>query len=132
MLEQLQVMSAKSDGQDGMMSLIRRSVYHFDLVMGKVVGSNGSRIACDVRIHCQHRLLSFADRFLCSQHHRQQQRLDSCDSRSRNQFRHRCWSRPEVVLRIAASACCQLSSGLMFGRRTASSPFLAAHPRLIS
>ena len=39
--EQLQILSAKSDGHDGMASLIRRAVRLFDLIMGKVVGSNG-------------------------------------------------------------------------------------------
>ena len=40
--EQLQILSAKSSDQDGMASLIRRAVHLFDLISGKVVGSNGS------------------------------------------------------------------------------------------
>ena len=40
--EQLQILSAKSGNQDGMASLIRRAVHLFDLITGKVVGSNGS------------------------------------------------------------------------------------------
>ena len=39
--EQLQVLTAKTGEQDGMASLIRRAVHLFDLIMGKVVGSNG-------------------------------------------------------------------------------------------
>ena len=39
--EQLQILSAKTSEQDGMASLIRRALHLFDLIMGKVVGSNG-------------------------------------------------------------------------------------------
>jgi hypothetical protein len=39
--ELLQILSAKSSNQDGMASLIRRAVHLFDLITGKVVGSNG-------------------------------------------------------------------------------------------
>ena len=39
--EQLQILSARASEQDGMASLIRRAVHLFDLIMGKVVGSNG-------------------------------------------------------------------------------------------
>ena len=40
--EQLQILSARATDQDGMASLIRRAVHLFDLIMGKVVGSNGA------------------------------------------------------------------------------------------
>ena len=43
--EQLQILSAKATDQDGMASLIRRAVHLFDLIMGKVVGSNGATAA---------------------------------------------------------------------------------------
>ena len=39
--EQLQILSARATEQDGVASLIRRAVHLFDLIMGKVVGSNG-------------------------------------------------------------------------------------------
>ena len=44
--EQVQILSAKSSGQDGMLSLVRRAVHLFNMIMGKVVGSNGYRVAC--------------------------------------------------------------------------------------
>ena len=43
--EQLQILSARATDQDGMASLIRRAVHLFDLIMGKVVGSNGATAA---------------------------------------------------------------------------------------
>ena len=43
--EQLQILSARATDQDGMASLIRRAVHLFDLIMGKVVGSNGASAA---------------------------------------------------------------------------------------
>ena len=43
--EQLQILSARATDQDGMASLINRAVHLFDLIMGKVVGSNGVSVA---------------------------------------------------------------------------------------
>ena len=50
--EQLQILSARGSAQDGMASLIRRAVHLFDLIMGKVVGSNGF-LACACIVFCE-------------------------------------------------------------------------------
>ena len=38
--------SAQSDGTDEVMGLVRSASHLFNLMMGRVVGSNGYRIAC--------------------------------------------------------------------------------------
>ena len=38
--------SAESGEHDGAMGLVRSAAHLFNLIMGKVVGSNGYRIAC--------------------------------------------------------------------------------------
>ena len=44
--DQLALLSGKEGEADGMMGLVRRASHLFNLVMGKVVGSNGYRVAC--------------------------------------------------------------------------------------
>ena len=44
--DQLALLSSKEGEADGMMGLVRRASHLFNLVMGKVVGSNGYRVAC--------------------------------------------------------------------------------------
>ena len=44
--DQLALLSSKEGEADGMMGLVRRTSHLFNLVMGKVVGSNGYRVAC--------------------------------------------------------------------------------------
>ena len=44
--DQLVMLSSKEGEADGMMGLVRRASHLFNLVMGKVVGTNGYRIAC--------------------------------------------------------------------------------------
>lgn len=44
--DQLALLSSKEGEGDGMMGLIRRASHLFNLVTGKVVGSNGYRVAC--------------------------------------------------------------------------------------
>ena len=43
--EQLQILSARATDQDGMASLINKAVHVFDLIMGRVIGSNGVSVA---------------------------------------------------------------------------------------
>ena len=44
--DQLALLSSKEGEGDGMMGLVHRASHLFNLVMGKVVGSNGYRVAC--------------------------------------------------------------------------------------
>ena len=44
--DQLVMLSSKEGEVDGMMGLVRRASHLFNLVMGKVVGTNDYRIAC--------------------------------------------------------------------------------------
>ena len=44
--DQLVMLSSREGEADGMMGLVRRASHLFNLVMGKVVGTNGYRIAC--------------------------------------------------------------------------------------
>ena len=44
--DQLALLSSQEGEADGMMGLVRRASHLFNLVMGKVVGSNGYRVAC--------------------------------------------------------------------------------------
>ena len=44
--DRLALLSSKEGEGDGLMGLVRRASHLFNLVMGKVVGSNGYRVAC--------------------------------------------------------------------------------------
>ena len=49
--DQLALLWSKEGEGDGMMGLVRRASHLFNLVMGKVVGSNGYRVACRYGVH---------------------------------------------------------------------------------